>query len=106
MTEFSRGFWIWATDHWFLGFILACAALWGATSVLSGFFRIFRRPSTKLTIQMQGGRTEQRTVPTNDDINSLLASVARQSTKTPPTRQAPLRRTVWDRIRANADEDD
>lgn len=95
MTEFSRGFWAWATDHWFLGFILALTIITGATSVLKALLRIFQRPHPKITVNV--------TAPANNagQLAQTVAEAVRQVRVETP---APVRRrSVWDRIR---DDDD
>lgn len=107
MTAFWTGFWAWATDHWFLGFVLLIISIAGVTTICKAFLRIFQRPQHKLTVNMaapQGAETRQVQVPSTQSLERSLQDILAQTVSAPPR---PVRRqTVWDRIRANADEDD
>lgn len=135
MTEFAKGFWLWATDHWILGFILLVIALWGFTAIVTSLLKVFRRhppptppapPKIVLNTYNSGGidtqrRRQQQTVEVppehQAELTELVGRVRAMATNPRGTaspaapgvrvrRTEAKRSTVWDRIRANADDED
>ena len=129
MTEFSKGFWLWATDHWFLGFVLLVIALWGVTAIVTGFLKVFRRhpPPTpqalpKIVLNTYSNvegtrRRQQQTVEVPSErqaeltelVGRIRAVATNSHAPSPAAPGARVRRTeakrstVWDRIRADED---